>query len=81
LAGLVWREGREVVGRGGIHAAALGRLGSEAGKKKGRGGGEAGRRGPGVGVRGKKRKEGRFGGLLREGLVGRQAWMGRKVRR
>jgi hypothetical protein len=58
LAGLVRREGREVAGRGGNHAAAPGRLGSEVEKKKGRGGGEADRRGPGVGVRGKKKRRG-----------------------
>jgi hypothetical protein len=29
----------------------------------------------------KKRKGGRLGGPLRDGLVGRQAWLGRKVRR
>jgi hypothetical protein len=47
-----------VEGRGGNRAAAPGRLGSEVEKKKGRGGGEADRWGPGVGVRGEKEKEG-----------------------
>jgi hypothetical protein len=36
LAGLVRREGREVTGRGGDRAAALGRLGSGVEKKKGK---------------------------------------------
>jgi hypothetical protein len=54
----VRREGREVAGRGGIRAAAPGRLGSEVGKKKRRGEGEADRRGPGVGVRREKKEKG-----------------------
>jgi hypothetical protein len=81
LAGSVRREGREVVGCGGISRGGAGSAGSEVGKKKGRGEDEADRRGPGIGVRGEKKKRGRLGGPLRDGLVGRQAWLGRKVRR
>jgi hypothetical protein len=58
LAGLVRREGREVAGCGGDRAAAPGRLGSGVEKKKRKGGGEANRRGSGVGVRGKKKRRG-----------------------
>jgi hypothetical protein len=42
-------------------------------KKKGKGGGEADRRGPDVGVRGKKKKERRVTGRCERVLVGRQA--------
>jgi hypothetical protein len=42
-------------------------------EKKGKGGGEADRRGPGVGVRGKKKKERRVTGHCGRVLVGRQA--------
>jgi hypothetical protein len=58
LAGSVRREGREVVGLGGISRGGAGSAGSEVGKKKGRGEGEADRRGPGAGVCAEKKKRG-----------------------
>jgi hypothetical protein len=66
---MVRRKGREVAGRGGNRAAVPGRLGSEV-EKKGRGWGEADRRGLVVSVRGEKEKERWLGGLLRVKVVG-----------
>jgi hypothetical protein len=73
LAAQRGREGGGAARRGEDCAAAPGRLGSGVKKKKGKGGGEADRRGPVVSVRGKKRKERRVTGRCGRVLVGRQA--------
>jgi hypothetical protein len=75
LAGLARREGREVAGRGRIHAAAPDRLVNAVKKKKGRGGEGADRWGPVVSAAGKKKREGGSGGLARGVGLGR---LGRK---
>jgi hypothetical protein len=74
---------RERKGRGGARRDS--RLQRQAGeaeeKKKGRGREEADRWVPSVSVGGEKEKKRRLGGPLGVGLMGRQAWLGRKVRR